>query len=238
MKCAVVVFPGSNCEADTFRVIRDVLQQPVEYVWYATTGGDALAGYDCVVLPGGFAYGDYLRVGAIAAIAPVMEAVRAHADRGGLVLGICNGFQILLEAGLLPGAILRNQSLEFRSQWVHLRVEDERTPFTNAYRRGQVLRMPIAHGDGNYFADPATLAEIEAQGQVVFRYCDAQGEVTPAANPNGSLHGIAGLRNRRGNVLGLMPHPERCSEAILGGADGLGLWQSIAQATTALVAAR
>ncbi len=230
MKAAVVVFPGSNCEADTAHVIGDVLQEPVEYVWYATAGREALAAYDCVILPGGFAYGDYLRVGAIAAIAPVMEGVRAHAERGGLVLGICNGFQVLLESGLLPGAILRNASLEFRSQWVHLRVEDDRTPFTRRYREGQVLKMPIAHGDGNYFAEPQTLAELEGAGQVVFRYCDAAGRVTPAANPNGSAANIAGIRNRRGNVLGMMPHPERCSEPLLGGVDGLGLWQSVVAA--------
>jgi len=227
VKFAVVVFPGSNCEQDTYHVIADVVGQPVDYVWYAESGPDAVAGYDCVVLPGGFAYGDYLRVGAIAAIAPVMGAVRAHAERGGLVLGICNGFQVLLEAGLLPGAILRNASLEFRSQWVHARVEDAETPFTREYRTGQVLRLPIAHGDGNYFADPQTLAGLEERGQVVLRYCDPAGAVTAAANPNGSLHGIAGIRNARGNVLGLMPHPERCSEAVLGGTDGLGLWRSL-----------
>ncbi len=227
MKFAVVVFPGSNCEQDTRHVLADVVGQAVEYVWYATAGREALAGFDCVVLPGGFAYGDYLRVGAIAAIAPVMEAVRAHADGGGLVLGICNGFQVLLEAGLLPGAILRNRSLEFRSQWVHLRVEDDQTPFTGEYRKGQVLRVPIAHGDGNYYADPQTLGEIESGGQVVFRYCDPSGAVTGGGNPNGSVNAIAGLRNRRGNVLGLMPHPERCSEPVLGGTDGLGMWRSL-----------
>ncbi len=227
MKFAVVVFPGSNCEADTYYVIKDVLGQPVEYVWHATAGREALRGFDCVVLPGGFAYGDYLRVGAIAAISPVMEAVAEHAERGGLVLGICNGFQVLLESRLLPGAMLQNQSLQFRSQWVRLRVEDDRTPFTHAYRRGQVIRMPIAHGDGSYFAEPQTLRELEAHGQVVFRYCDAAGKVTPEANPNGSVASIAGLRSRRGNVLGLMPHPERCSDPLLGGTDGLPLWQSI-----------
>jgi phosphoribosylformylglycinamidine synthase len=227
VKFAVVVFPGSNCEADTRHVLADVVGQDVDYVWYATAGEDALAAYDCVVLPGGFAYGDYLRVGAIAAVAPVMAAVRAHAERGRLVLGICNGFQVLLEAGLLPGAILRNRSLQFRSQWVHLRVEDAQTPFTREYRQGQVLRVPIAHGDGNYFADPQTLSQIEASGQVVFRYCAPSGEVTDAGNPNGSVNAIAGLRNRRGNVLGLMPHPERCSEPVLGGTDGLGMWRSL-----------
>jgi phosphoribosylformylglycinamidine synthase len=230
MKFAVIVFPGSNCEADTYHVIKDVLGLPVEYIWHATAGRRALDRFDCVVLPGGFAYGDYLRVGAIAAISPIMEAVAEHAEQGKLVLGICNGFQILLETQLLPGAILRNDSLQFRAQWVHLRVENDQTPFTRRYERGQVLRLPIAHGDGNYFAEPATLAEIEAHGQVIFRYCDAAGNVTHAANPNGSVHNIAGIRNRRGNVLGLMPHPERASEALLGGTDGLGLWHSIASA--------
>ena len=230
MKFAVVVFPGSNCEADTHHVIRNVLDQDVEYVWHATPGRRSLERYDCVVLPGGFAYGDYLRVGAIAAISPVMEAVAEHADRGKLVLGICNGFQVLLETRILPGAILQNSSLQFRSQWVHLRVEDERTPFTHAYRRGQVLKIPIAHGDGNYFADAQTLQEIEANGQVVFRYCDAGGDVVPEASPNGSVNNIAGIRNRRGNVLGLMPHPERCSEAALGCTDGLGVFRSLVEA--------
>lgn len=227
MKFAVVVFPGTNCEADTYHVIERVLDQPVEYVWHAD--GGPLDRFDCVVLPGGFAYGDYLRVGAIAAISPVMDAVATHAARGGLVLGICNGFQVLLETRLLPGAILRNDSLQFRAQWVHLRVEDTHTPATNAYRPGQVLRIPIAHGDGNYFADPDTLASIEANGQVVFRYGDAAGNVVPAANPNGSVNNIAGIRNQRGNVIGLMPHPERCSEPVLGSADGLGLFQSLVE---------
>ena len=175
---------------------KNVLEQPVEYVWHATAGKHALDGYDCVVLPGGFAYGDYLRVGAIAAISPVMEAVAAHAEKGGLVLGICNDFQILLEAGLLPGAILRNQSLEFRAQWVHLRVENAQTPFTREYEPGRVLRLPIAHGDGNYFADPETLAALEEHGQVLFRYCYAAGNVTAESNPNGSVNNIAGIRNR------------------------------------------
>ena len=233
MKFAVVVFPGSNCEADTHHVLGAVMGQSVDYVWHATPGRDTLAAYDCVVLPGGFAYGDYLRVGAIAAISPVMEAVAAYAGRGGLVLGICNGFQILLEAGLLPGAILRNDSLQFRAQWVHLRVEDATTPFTREYAAGQIVRFPIAHGDGSYFADPATLRELEASGQVVFRYCDAQGNVTREANPNGSMNNIAGIRSRRGNVLGLMPHPERCSEPLLGGTDGLGVWRSLVGAPVA-----
>lgn len=233
MKFAIVVFPGTNCEVDTYHVVSEVLGQPAEYIWHEDRGPDALRGADCVVLPGGFAHGDYLRVGAIAAISPVMEAVAAHAERGGLVLGICNGFQILLEARLLPGAILRNQSLQFRSQWVHVRVENEQTPFTRAYERGQVLRYPISHGDGSYFADPATLADLEAHQQVVFRYCDHRGASTEVSNPNGSVHHIAGIRNRRGNVLGLMPHPERCAEPILGGADGRPLFESLVGALTA-----
>jgi phosphoribosylformylglycinamidine synthase len=230
MKFAVVVFPGSNCEADTYHVINEVLRRPVEYVWHATGGKHALDHFDCVVLPGGFAYGDYLRVGAIAAISPIMEAVAEHAARGKLVLGLCNGFQVLLETQLLPGVVLRNTSVEYRSQWTHLRVEDDHTAFTSAYERGQVLRVPIAHGDGNYFADPDTLASLEGAGQVVFRYCDGAGNVTQEANPNGSTNNIAGIRNRRGNVLGMMPHPERCSEPLLGGDDGLGLWRSLASA--------
>jgi phosphoribosylformylglycinamidine synthase len=227
MKYAIVVFPGSNCEADTHHVLSNVLGQRAGYVWHSTPGARTLDGFDCVVLPGGFAHGDYLRVGAIAAISPVMEAVRAYAAVGGLVLGICNGFQILLEAGMLPGAILRNHSLQFRSQWVHLRVENAQTPFTRAYAPGQVVSYPVSHGDGAYYADAATLADLESHGQVVFRYCDAAGAVTPEANPNGSLNNIAGIRNRRGNVLGLMPHPERCCEPQLGGADGLGLFKSL-----------
>jgi phosphoribosylformylglycinamidine synthase subunit PurQ / glutaminase len=227
MKVGVIVFPGSNSEVDTHHVVTQVVKQHAEYVWHGTPGKDTLNRFDCVVLPGGFAHGDYLRVGAIAAISPVMEAVAEYAERGGLVLGICNGFQILLEARLLPGTIQQNAGLQFRSEWVNLRVENEQTPYTRAYAKGQVLRMPISHGDGNYFADPSTLSDIEAHGQVVFRYCDAEGRVTPESNPNGSVSAIAGLRNRRGNVFGLMPHPERCSEGILGGDDGRGVFESL-----------
>jgi phosphoribosylformylglycinamidine synthase subunit PurQ / glutaminase len=229
MKVGVVVFPGSNSEVDTHHVVTRVVGQQADYVWHATPGKDTLNGFDCVVLPGGFAHGDYLRVGAIAAISPVMEAVAEYAERGGLVLGICNGFQILLEARLLPGTIQQNSSLQFRSQWINLKVENEQTPFTRAYAHGQVLRMPISHGDGSYFADEETLADIEAHGQVVLRYCDAEGNVTLQSNPNGSVNAIAGLRNRRGNVMGLMPHPERCSEAILGGTDGKGIFKSLTE---------
>ena len=227
MKFAVVVFPGSNCELDTHHVVTRVFDQECDYVWHKTPGKETLDRYDCVVLPGGFAHGDYLRVAAMAAVSPVMEAVGAYAERGGLVLGICNGFQVLLEAHLLPGAVLRNRSLEHRAQWVHMRVENERTPFTRGYERGQVVTYPISHGDGSYFADAEIVASLEASGQVVFRYCDVHGQVTEAANPNGSVNGIAGIRNRRGNVLGLMPHPERACESILGGEDGRGLFESL-----------
>lgn len=223
MKFGVVVFPGSNCDADVFHVVRDVLQQSVDYIWHESTD---VSGYDCIVLPGGFSYGDYLRAGAIARFAPVMPAIRAFAEKGGLVLGICNGFQILLEAGLLPGAMLRNKSVQFRCEWIHMRVEQNRTPFTSKYRDGEIVRMPIAHGEGNYYTDKEMLAGLERRGQIVFRYCDSEGQITAIANPNGTLKNIAGICNERGNVLGLMPHPERCSELLLGGSDGLTLWQS------------
>ncbi len=182
---------------------------------------------DVVILPGGFSYGDYLRPGAIARFSPIMDAVRRFADDGGLVLGTCNGFQVLCEAGLLPGALVRNASLRFVSRWVRLRVENAATPFTTAYREGQVLRLPIAHGGGNYVADEATLDRLEADGRIVFRYCDADGRVTDAANPNGSMRGIAGIVNEAGNVLGLMPHPERAVEALLGSTDGVGVFESM-----------
>jgi phosphoribosylformylglycinamidine synthase len=224
MRFGVVVFPASNCDMDTYHVIDQALGHPVSYIWHQER---SLDGFDCVILPGGFAYGDYLRAGAIARFARIMDAVPAFAERGGLVLGICNGFQVLLEAGLLPGAMRRNDSLQFRCQDVLLRVENTGTPFTNRYRPGEVIRMPIAHGEGNYYADPATLSDLEGAGRIVFRYCDQAGQITPEANPNGALGNIAGICNRQGNVLGLMPHPERCSEAILGNEDGLRLFQSI-----------
>ncbi len=224
MKFGVMVFPGSNCDADCYHVIQNVIQQPVEYIWHQER---SLAGFDCIVLPGGFSYGDYLRVGAIARFSPAMEALEKFARAGGLVLGICNGFQILVEAGLLPGALIRNQSLKFRCAPAFLRIENTDTPFTNQGSVGQVLQVPIAHGEGSYFADEATLTELEANGQVLFRYCNAQGEVVPEANPNGSLNNIAGICNREKNVLGMMPHPERCSEAILGNAQGLLVFESL-----------
>jgi len=224
MRIGVVVFPGSNCDRDCVHVLRHVLGQEVVAVWHGET---SLGGLDAVILPGGFAYGDYLRAGAIAATAPIMTAVRAFAAGGGPVLGICNGFQVLLEAGLLPGAMLRNRGLQFLCRMVHVRVESTRTPFTGRLREGQVLRLPIAHGEGNYYAPPAVLATVEEAHQVVFRYCDGDGRVTPEANPNGSLRHIAGVCSPQGNVLGLMPHPERAAEEILGSVDGRLLFESL-----------
>jgi len=224
LKFGVVIFPGSNCDHDTFFALRDVLHQETAFLWHKDHD---LHGVDCVVLPGGFSYGDYLRSGAIARFSPLMQEVREFAERGGLILGICNGFQVLLELGLLPGAMLRNKNLKFLCQYVHLRVENADTRFTRRVPRGRILRIPIAHFDGNYFAPPETLREIEAQSQVVFRYVDEKGEATPAANVNGSAAGIAGLVNKRGNVLGMMPHPERASESLLGSQDGRLIFESL-----------
>jgi phosphoribosylformylglycinamidine synthase len=229
MKFAVVVFPGSNCDHDAYHAVRHVLGQDAAFLWHKET---TLGGADVVILPGGFSHGDYLRTGAIARFSPVMDAVRAFADRGGPVLGICNGFQVLLEAGLLPGAMLRNAGLKFRCEHVHVRVEHTDTPFTAACRPGQVLRLPIAHGEGNYFADDATIRELEERRQVIFRYVTPDGEATADANPNGSLDNIAGLCNRSRNVVGLMPHPERACELSLGSADGLVLLESVVAALT------
>lgn len=232
MKFGVVVFPGSNCEADCYYVIRDVLGEKVEYVWH----GDAdVSGYDCLVLPGGFSYGDYLRCGAIARFSPVMKAVNDFAARGGMVIGICNGFQILLEAGLLPGAMLPNRGLTFICRFVHLRVENASTPWTNKAGEGRVLRIPIAHYEGNYVADEETLRALQEEGRIILRYCDRRGEVKPEANPNGSLDNIAGICNRDFNVFGLMPHPERASEEILGSTDGLLIWRSIVEHASNMV---
>ncbi len=224
MRFAVIVFPGTWSDYDCHDVLVRVLGQRADLVWHRETD---LSGYDCVVLPGGFSYGDYLRPGAIARFSPVMRAVAEHARRGRPVIGICNGFQVLCEAHLLPGALLRNEHLQYRCQWVHIRVENEATPFTTACRRGQVLSMPISHGDGRYYAEAETLAMLEAEGRVVFRYCTLAGEATPEANPNGSLGNIAGIVNDGGNVLGMMPHPERACEALLGGEDGLAIWRSL-----------
>jgi phosphoribosylformylglycinamidine synthase len=223
LKFGVVVFPGSNCDHDTLFALRDILGQETIYLWHKEND---LQGVDCVVLPGGFSYGDYLRSGAIAKFSPLMPRLREFAGRGGLVLGICNGFQVLLEMGLLPGAMLRNKNLKFLCQYVHLSVENARTPFTLRARRGQVLRIPIAHFDGNYYAPPRLLDEMEKNGQVVFRYVNSKGRPTEEANVNGSAANIAGIINRTGNVLGMMPHPERASEALLGSKDGLLIFES------------
>lgn len=224
MKFGVVVFPGSNCDADCYHVIRDVLEQPVDYIWHREK---EIKGYDALILPGGFSYGDYLRTGAIARFSPVMPAVMDFADRGGLIIGICNGFQILLEAGLLPGAMLRNRSLTFICKPVWLKVQNENTPFTNQLQKEEVLQIPIAHGEGNYFCDPSTLQSLRENRQILFTYCGPGGEEEEVYNPNGSLANIAGICNRRGNVLGMMPHPERCSEEVLGGTDGLRIFTSM-----------
>jgi phosphoribosylformylglycinamidine synthase subunit PurQ / glutaminase len=224
MKFGVVVFPGSNCDHDAFCAIRDVLGQPVEYLWHRS---ENLAACDAIILPGGFAFGDYLRTGAIARFSPVMKSVAKFARSGGLVLGICNGFQILCEAGLLPGAMTRNRGLRFLCQQVHIRVENTDTPFTSAAQRGQILKIPIAHMDGNYFCDATTLNELERENRVIFRYAAPDGKDDAAGNPNGSLANIAGICNREHNVLGLMPHPERAVEAPLGSADGLVIFRSM-----------
>ncbi len=227
MRFGVVVFPGTWSDRDCGHVVEHVLGADLVYLWHKDRD---LQGADCVVLPGGFSYGDYLRAGAIARFSPVMDSVAAFAAAGGPVWGICNGFQILCEAGLLPGALIRNDCLEFRCEWTRLRCERGTTPFTGGLRPGQVIRVPIAHGEGNYAADPETLDALERRGQVVFRYCDEGGNASPAANPNGSARSIAGIVNERGNVLGMMPHPERCAEAELGGTDGLLLFRSVLEA--------
>jgi phosphoribosylformylglycinamidine synthase subunit PurQ / glutaminase len=224
MRFGVVVFPGSNCDHDAHHAIGKILGQPVEFIWHQS---ENLDGYDAVVLPGGFSYGDYLRTGAIARFSPVMRAVARFARRGGLVLGICNGFQILLEVGLLPGAMLRNRGLRFVCRHVWVRVESAATPFTAAAQAGQVLRIPIAHSDGNYTADPETLRELERDERIIFRYVTADGRRDASANPNGSAADIAGIVSREGNVLGMMPHPERAAESLLGSADGLVVFRSL-----------
>jgi phosphoribosylformylglycinamidine synthase len=224
VKFAVLRFPGSNCDQDAYFAALNVLRQPVEYVWHESTD---LAGADCVIIPGGFSYGDYLRCGAVAALSPVMGAVRKFAASGGLVIGICNGFQILCESGLLPGVLLRNRGLRFICRHVHLRLENADTPFTRSGTVGKVLSIPIAHGEGNYFADESTLRELEDSGRVILRYCGPGGEIEDRYNPNGAARNIAGIVNREGNVAGMMPHPERACEPILGSEDGLVILNSI-----------
>jgi phosphoribosylformylglycinamidine synthase len=237
MKFAVIVFPGSNCDHDAYHAVKHVLGQDAAFVWHKDT---SLAGADVVILPGGFAHGDYLRTGAIARFSPIMQEVRRFADAGGPVLGICNGFQVLLEAGLLPGAMLRNRSVKFQCEHVFIKVEQTDTPFTMASRQGQVLKIPIAHGEGNYYAEPDVVERLERNRQVIFRYTTAAGAVTPEANPNGSVKNIAGLCSDARNVVGLMPHPERACELAIGSADGLVVLESAVKSVSqgAFAAAR
>ena len=235
MKFGVLVFPGSNCDHDTYNVIAEIAHQPVTFLWHDS---EDLQGVDAILVPGGFAYGDYLRTGAIARFSPVMQAVTRFADDGGLVLGICNGFQILTESGLLPGALMRNAGLKYICKQVHLRVETADSRFTSQLRAGEVLQMPIGHMEGNYYCDTETLRELEAEDRIAFRYATAQGEVTPGANPNGSLENIAGILNKGRNVLGLMPHPDRSSEQLLGSADGLKIFESMISSGVEALASR
>lgn len=227
MKFGVVVFPGSNCDHDTYHVISKIVGQPVDFIWHKQ---DSVEGFDAIILPGGFSYGDYLRTGAIARFSPVMQAVKNFADQGGFVLGICNGFQILCETGLLPGVLLRNRDLKFICEHAHVKVVQTNSPYSSAYIAEQVLRIPVAHGDGNYFCDPATLVELEQANRILFRYCNSDGGVTEAANINGSLNNIAGICNAQGNVVGMMPHPERAAEDALGSHDGLAMFTSMTNA--------
>ena len=227
MKFAVIVFPGSNCDQDAYHAATAVLGQHAELVWHKVTD---LKGADAVILPGGFAHGDYLRTGAMARFSPIMREVRTFADRGGPVIGICNGFQVLLEAGLLPGAMLRNKGLKYRCEFVNIRVEQTDTPFTGGARAGQVLRIPIGHGEGNYYAPPDVVDKLEENRQVIFRYCASDGSSSDESNPNGSVNAIAGICSERRNVVGMMPHPERACESALGGTDGLVILESIVKA--------
>lgn len=228
MRFGVVIFPGSNCDQDCFYASK-VVDQDVSYIWHHETN---LSGYDCVILPGGFSYGDYLRTGAVAKFSPVMGALVDYAKKGNLVIGICNGFQILLEAGLLPGAMLRNRDLKFICKYVNLRVENDYTPFTNKCLPGETLKMPIAHNEGNYYVDPETLETMRQNNQIILRYCDSRGNVTDDSNPNGSLENIAGVSNADHNVFGMMPHPERAIEGVLGSDDGRKIFESIISASS------
>ena len=224
MKFGVVVFPGSNCDQDCFYVIKDVLNRPVKYIWHKDK---KLNNFDCIILPGGFSYGDYLRTGAIARFSPIMKRISEFARRGKAVIGICNGFQILLEAGLLPGAMLRNKNLHFICKYVYVKAENNKTPFTNLCKKNQILKIPIAHNEGNYYIDEEGLEELNRNRQIVFRYCSSEGKTTSKFNPNGAIDNIAGIINKKGNVLGMMPHPERSSESALGSNDGFLVFKSI-----------
>jgi len=225
MKFGVIVFPGSNCDHDAYHVISKHVGQPVDFIWHRETN---LRGYDAVILPGGFSYGDYLRAGALAHFSPVMNSVKEFAEKGGLVLGICNGFQILCESRLLPGALIRNRDLHFICEHVHIKTINNDTPFTNELETGDVLKIPIAHADGNYVCDDATLEELKSENRIIFQYCDPQGNITAEANPNGARENIAGICNRERNVLGMMPHPERACEDLLGSSDGRDIFRSLA----------
>lgn len=224
MKFGIIVFPGSNCDHDCYHAVKHVFNQEAEYVWHKET---RLKGFDCIIIPGGFSYGDYLRTGAIARFSPVMNDVIGFAKKGGLVMGICNGFQILTEAGLLPGVLMRNKTLKFICRNVYVRVENNQTIFTSAYQKNQVLNIPIAHADGNYFADKESIKRLEDNNQIIFRYSAQDGRIAEDANPNGSVNNIAAIINERGNVFGAMPHPERVCESILGGKDGRGVFDSV-----------
>ncbi|MBI5047994.1 MAG: phosphoribosylformylglycinamidine synthase subunit PurQ [Deltaproteobacteria bacterium] len=228
MKFGIIVFPGSNCDHDCYHAVKHIFDQKAEYIWHKET---SLKGFGCVIIPGGFSYGDYLRTGAIARFSPVMQEVAAFAKNGGLVIGICNGFQILTEAGLLPGVLMRNKTLKFICKNVHIRIENNRTAFTKTYQKNQVLNIPIAHADGNYFADQDTIKRLEDNNQVIFRYSDKDGKITEDANPNGSVNNIAAIINKTGNVFGTMPHPERVCESILGGENGKKIFEGIVSAT-------
>lgn len=224
MKFGVIVFPGSNCDHDAYHVISKHVGQPVNFIWHKETD---LSGYDAVIVPGGFSYGDYLRAGALAHFSPVIQSVKEFAKKGKFVFGVCNGFQILCESGLLPGALMRNRGLHFICRHVNIRVENDKTPYTNELQTGEVLSIPIAHAEGNYVCDDETLAELESNNQIIFRYCDESGELSDQSNPNGSLNNIAGITNKDGNILGMMPHPERACEELLGSNDGRDIFRSL-----------
>ena len=227
MKFGVIVFPGSNCDHDAYHVLSKHVGQPVDFVWHKETN---LSGFDAVIIPGGFSYGDYLRAGALAQFSPVMKAVKDFAERGKFVFGVCNGFQILCEADLLPGALMRNRNLHFVCRHVNIKVENGKTPYTSQLEKGEILSIPVAHAEGNYVCDDATFSELESNNQIVFRYCDENGETLDEANPNGSRSNIAGISNRQGNVLGMMPHPERACEGLLGSNDGRDIFRSLTNA--------
>jgi phosphoribosylformylglycinamidine synthase len=224
VKFGIIIFPGTWSDRDCYYALNDILRQKAGYIWHTETD---ISDYDCIILPGGFSYGDYLRPGAIARFSPIMASVEHFASQGKLVIGICNGFQILCESGLLPGVLRQNDHLQYRCQWTHLKVENSSSPFTSRCQAGQVLKIPISHQEGRYYADEYTLAELEASHRIAFRYSTPTGEITPEANPNGALHNIAGILNKKGNVLGMMPHPERACEPLLGSSDGNLIWESI-----------